>query len=1303
MLSWLVLASLAWSADWQKSAPFETDARELSRALDAMPAHERLPGVRLLLEEHVLAYDEQGRETQTFHRIYKVTDTASVEGWGFTEASWAPWHQERPTVRVRVIDARGKEYTLTDAEMNEETPSRGDPVMYSDARSLRAPLPGMAIGSIVEEQVVIREHRPFLGSGAAHRIPLAYFNPTALFRLRVEVPQSLPLFWEVREGEGRIRSERKKGLRILTWEAQDSEPPEGDWFLPDAKLGVPHLALSTSPGWRALGLAYQERIGELDTSGLDELVARMQEGSPSPSELVDRAYRIARDELRYTGLELGEQAIVPYAPKDSLARGYGDCKDKATLLIALLSHVGIEAHLAILRAGPETDISPDLPGANGFNHAIAYVPSQDRFLDPTASYTAPDQLPPEASGRWALVIKPEGGELLQTPPSRSSDHVYREVRAVALAPSGRATLEETMTTRGWPARSFRYDLADASETELDEWMTSYGAETYLADALASVSLSGTDDPEADLELTTAYTGVGIAGGGVTSASVWAGRQILQNRLPDALYSVPEDDWLAERTEDIVLTPFVSELVYQVEVPTLYVPRTLPSPEHREWGSWSWTVEVDAEASPVVVRYRLDAGDGRISAADARAVREVLAPLAEDEEWLWDQQGALLQEDGRLTEALALYAERRDQAEDGVMYGVWRCEALMDVRLTRLARACARELVKAHPDSPSSHNVLGYTLLHGEDGSQLANGYDQQGALAAYTRAWELGGEATTLHNLALLSERGESGQRLGPTADLDAAAKWIRTYEETTGERTLEVNLLRILLRQGHFDEVLARIDDEGIDTSRLGLRLTALALRDGMPALKEELREWTLDSEDRADVLTTATQALLNQRAYPLAAEVMRLGEATHPNPFRLHQLADDLAATRHWEDVLADADPVERVPMELMAALFGHDEERFLAQLSKVALERMAETGRGFDEEVQGLDATDMDGLTWQNLLDLGFREMTLTVDGKGKQRRVLLSTGGIESRYYLVQERGRFRLRCAEQVSELARAAIEAGRGKKVEEVRQWVTWIGDELGVSPGDNAAHWAEASLDEMLVNAALVLSPTDIDTAMAVFDTIHPAVLEENLAPVLRVEMLQMAGRTEQALALADEIVTPNLERDYAMAHVARLAQAGRSDTVAVARTFAEAVPDNRFLVPLAQALTGDHAASDAGFEALHQEGALDDTGLHLYARSLVHRDPPEYARAQALAMEALSKEEQPRQHLLLTAAWSALGAGDPDEAVRLHLAALRLFGDELDDSWRLVEGGLARAWGMEDVAQQAWAEVPESKDVFAPRELIP
>ena len=123
---------------------------------------------------------------------------------------------------------------------------------------------------------------------------------------------------------------------------------------------------------------------QITGADLKSLVGKLIAGKVSRDEKAAAILAYLDREVRYTGVEFGESAMVPHSPNETLGRKYGDCKDKASLLAAMLRVANIPAYIALLNAGSREDVAPDLPGMGMFDHAIVYVPGPpDLWIDAT--------------------------------------------------------------------------------------------------------------------------------------------------------------------------------------------------------------------------------------------------------------------------------------------------------------------------------------------------------------------------------------------------------------------------------------------------------------------------------------------------------------------------------------------------------------------------------------------------------------------------------------------------------------------------------------------------------------------------------------------------------------------------------------------------------------------------------------------------------------------------------------------------------------------------------------------------------
>ncbi len=171
-------------------------------------------------------------------------------------------------------------------------------------------------------------------------------------------------------------------------------------------------------------------------------------------------------ETRYVALEFGLEGIRPRRCAQTLARGWGDCKDKATLIVTMLREIGIPSTIVLVRTGMRGNIEPDPPSLALFDHAIAYVPSLDLYLDGTAEHTGSNELPVMDRGALALQIndgKPKLVHLPQPPPEASTT---RRKLEVTLTPDGAAQFSFDMHVVGAYAPEWRSRyLADGTRRE----------------------------------------------------------------------------------------------------------------------------------------------------------------------------------------------------------------------------------------------------------------------------------------------------------------------------------------------------------------------------------------------------------------------------------------------------------------------------------------------------------------------------------------------------------------------------------------------------------------------------------------------------------------------------------------------------------------------------------------------------------------------------------------------------------------------------------------------------------------------
>jgi hypothetical protein len=203
---------------------------------------------------------------------------------------------------------------------------------------------------------------------------------------------------------------------------------------------------------------------------LDALVDRLTEDAKTPREKLERVFRHVTQEIRYQqDYETNVAGVRPHGAPSVIERGYGDCKDKAVLLIEMARHLGIRLSFAILRTTPMGQVPREVPHQQ-FNHAIVYVPVQPgfdkpMFLDPTSDGLDLGNLRGDDQGALSLVLDPDKGEWSFIPipyqaPELEYDH--HKIRLDVKSPA-EAILLDDMTLRGQPAMTMRHVLRNEGQ------------------------------------------------------------------------------------------------------------------------------------------------------------------------------------------------------------------------------------------------------------------------------------------------------------------------------------------------------------------------------------------------------------------------------------------------------------------------------------------------------------------------------------------------------------------------------------------------------------------------------------------------------------------------------------------------------------------------------------------------------------------------------------------------------------------------------------------------------------------------
>lgn len=229
------------------------------------------------------------------------------------------------------------------------------------------------------------------------------------------------------------------GKICYTWGAKnlkaiDFEPQAPNYldFMPAILLSPAKISYENTSGdfstWESYGKWVFNLINNRDELSKETIgfIKNLTDTVDNITEKIKTIYKYMQGKTRYVNVALGIGGFQPMLAKDVDSKGYGDCKALSNYTKALLNCIGISSYYAEIGTGNYQKIKyTDFASTNQTNHIILCVPldSDTVWLECTNQNIPFGFLPPDSQNRYALLIKPTGGELVKTPSFSATENV----------------------------------------------------------------------------------------------------------------------------------------------------------------------------------------------------------------------------------------------------------------------------------------------------------------------------------------------------------------------------------------------------------------------------------------------------------------------------------------------------------------------------------------------------------------------------------------------------------------------------------------------------------------------------------------------------------------------------------------------------------------------------------------------------------------------------------------------------------------------------------------------------------------
>ncbi len=226
---------------------------------------------------------------------------------------------------------------------------------------------------------------------------------------------------------------------------------------------IPDVQMTTFASWEEVGRWYAglEKDRRIPSKEVRDKADALTKGLTSDLDKTEALYDFVAQNFRYVSLSLGLARYQPQAAAEVLHNQYGDCKDKNTLLAALLEAEDLHSSTVLISSFRKLD--PDVPSPSQFNHAITLVPiGKDEIWMDTTTEVAPFRLLAYPLRKKQALVIPLGGtpHLEETPADPvPPDKELAEISG-KIDDSGRLDATVSYTLQGdaefWQRLAFRH-------------------------------------------------------------------------------------------------------------------------------------------------------------------------------------------------------------------------------------------------------------------------------------------------------------------------------------------------------------------------------------------------------------------------------------------------------------------------------------------------------------------------------------------------------------------------------------------------------------------------------------------------------------------------------------------------------------------------------------------------------------------------------------------------------------------------------------------------------------------------------
>jgi len=330
-----------------------------------------------LVERQHRYTDKAESYTSYIRYIYTITSTSGLDSSAQISIDFDPSYESVNLHKVvlRRNDTENNQLLADNIRLLQQEKEL-DEGLYNGKQTLHMLLPDHRVGDQLEVSYSIIGNNPVFENKIFGWSSLEASVPVGTYFFRLRYPEDKTVNTRLYSGDVAATEQNTVGHKEITWINNNPAGYEYQSNTPHSFDIQTQLQYSEFTQWSDVSnwATPLYKPEEHTPPSIKNYAAKLKSESDNLDDQIAAAVTFVQDEIRYTGINSGIGGFMPDSTADIFQRRFGDCKDKAVLLVSILKELGVTAYPTLVHSRNGKAIPGYLPSPDVFNHMIVHIP-----------------------------------------------------------------------------------------------------------------------------------------------------------------------------------------------------------------------------------------------------------------------------------------------------------------------------------------------------------------------------------------------------------------------------------------------------------------------------------------------------------------------------------------------------------------------------------------------------------------------------------------------------------------------------------------------------------------------------------------------------------------------------------------------------------------------------------------------------------------------------------------------------------------------------------------------------------------